>query len=46
MKVGTTFSYPNMRRPDNGSKTLSELKFQVMLSSYEIIDLIIFLGIW
>lgn len=29
MKVGRTFSYPNMRRPDSGSKTLSELKFQV-----------------
>ncbi|TMW85102.1 histone deacetylase complex subunit SAP18 [Solanum lycopersicum] len=28
-EVGTTFSYPNMRRPDNGSKTLSELKFQI-----------------
>lgn len=42
MKVGSTFSYPNMRRPDNGSKTLSELKFQVTNCSYEIIDLIVF----
>ncbi|XP_009607108.1 histone deacetylase complex subunit SAP18-like [Nicotiana tabacum] len=28
-EVGRTFSYPNMRRPDSGSKTLSELKFQI-----------------
>ncbi|CAN4097417.1 unnamed protein product [Withania somnifera] len=28
-EVGRTFSYPNMRRPDSGSKSLSELKFQI-----------------
>ncbi|XP_015167067.1 uncharacterized protein [Solanum tuberosum] len=40
------FSAEDVRRPDNGSKTLSELKFQVTLCSYEITDLILFLGIW
>lgn len=28
-KVGTTCSYPNGRRPDDGSRALGELKFQV-----------------
>ncbi|XP_070038826.1 histone deacetylase complex subunit SAP18-like isoform X3 [Nicotiana tabacum] len=28
-EVGRTYSYPNGRRPDSGSKSLSELKFQI-----------------
>ncbi|PHT81714.1 Histone deacetylase complex subunit SAP18 [Capsicum annuum] len=28
-EVGRTFSYTNIRRPDDGSKPLSELKFQI-----------------
>ncbi|XP_059651499.1 histone deacetylase complex subunit SAP18 [Cornus florida] len=28
-EVGKTFSYPNGRRPDNGSKALGELNFQI-----------------
>ncbi|CAA2992937.1 Hypothetical predicted protein [Olea europaea subsp. europaea] len=28
-EVGRTFSYPNGRRPDSGSKALSELSFQI-----------------
>ncbi|CAA2969110.1 Hypothetical predicted protein [Olea europaea subsp. europaea] len=28
-EVGRTFSYPNGRRPDSGSKSLSELCFQI-----------------
>lgn len=28
-KVGRTFSYPNGRRPDSGSKALADLSFQV-----------------
>lgn len=28
-KVGKTFSYPNARRPDDGSKALGSLSFEV-----------------
>ncbi|KAG5600952.1 hypothetical protein H5410_032322 [Solanum commersonii] len=44
-KPTTQKKQKKVRRPDNGSKTLSELKLQVTLCSYEIIDLILFLGI-
>ncbi|WMV12494.1 hypothetical protein MTR67_005879, partial [Solanum verrucosum] len=45
--AGPLISLPKeVRRPDNGSKTLSELKFQLTLCSYEIIVLILLLGIW
>ncbi|KAL0351837.1 UNVERIFIED_CONTAM: Histone deacetylase complex subunit SAP18 [Sesamum calycinum] len=29
LKVGRTFSYPNGRRPDSGSKALGDLSFQI-----------------
>ncbi|KAL2511371.1 Histone deacetylase complex subunit SAP18 [Abeliophyllum distichum] len=32
--VGRTFSYPNGRRPDSGSKALSDLSFQVGTTCY------------
>ncbi|KAJ0582320.1 putative Sin3 associated polypeptide p18 [Helianthus annuus] len=30
-EVGKTFSYPNARRPDDGSKALGTLSFEVFL---------------
>lgn len=32
IKVGKTFSYPNARRPDDGSKALGSLSFEVKIT--------------